>query len=324
MADLPERRVILAAGLLAALAWLGGCTGPAPPEPPRPEISQLLVLPESLHLEAGGAANLAAQANDASGAPIGGAQFTFAAADERILRVSQSGEVIALGPVTPETFVVVASERLTRRIPVEVTPGRAARLEAESSDDRRGTAGEPPAPLLVRAVDAWGNGVPGVRIEAVLPRRQGPFPEAEADESGRATIGLPAFERAGRRDVIVRVAGDDSVQLRLSWLIEPAAAERLEIRQETDGRQVRVQVIARDRHANAVADVAVTARVRGARAGKWVEGRTDAAGVATFAFDLPAVRGRTPPVIEAQAAVDGAGAQLAASAPVTRSAPGGR
>ncbi|MBV6416183.1 MAG: hypothetical protein CMLOHMNK_00714 [Steroidobacteraceae bacterium] len=307
------------AGLLAAGALLCACTGPAPPATPRPEISQLLVLPGSLHLGAGEAANLAAQANDSTGAPIGGAQFTFAADDARTLRVSQTGRVIALGPVTPATFVTVSSERLTRRVPVSVRPGRATRLEAPGSDDRRVTAGEFPGTLELHAVDAWGNDVPATRIEVVVPRREATVLTGETDEAGRAAIDLPAFERAGRRELIARLADDASVQLRLPWVVEPGAAEALSVLAEIEGSHVRVLATLKDAYSNAVPDATVRLRIKGVRAGKWVDGRTDAQGSARFVFDLPSGVSRAPPVILAEAS-RGAGVPLTASVTATASA----
>ena len=85
---------------------LAGCSQPAEEVAAAVrEPAEVIVEPVQLTLQAGGEAWLSAQANDASGQPIGGASFRFTPADAAVLKVSGQGLVTALGPVNAGTIV---------------------------------------------------------------------------------------------------------------------------------------------------------------------------------------------------------------------------
>ncbi len=108
--------------LLAACGvQLAGCSkGPPPPASVLATTVELIVEPAQLSLTPGDQAQLSAQANDASGAPIGGAHIRYSVADARVLQVTDRGLVTSLGPATPRTEVIIASGRSEKRVPVNV------------------------------------------------------------------------------------------------------------------------------------------------------------------------------------------------------------
>jgi len=80
-----------------------------------------------------------------------------------MLRVSEQGEVRALGPVE-RTVVRVTSGMRQTEVSVIIDAGALSRIEIVSGDAQSVTAGATAAePLVERAQDAFGNAVSGIR-----------------------------------------------------------------------------------------------------------------------------------------------------------------
>jgi hypothetical protein len=125
--------------LTVCFVQFAGCSRSPPPLPASAAAAttELIVEPEQLNLTAGGQAQLSVQANDAAGAPVGGAHFRYFVADARVLQVSDRGLVTSLGPATARTEVIIGSGRSEKRIPVSVVaapaPATAATPAASAS-----------------------------------------------------------------------------------------------------------------------------------------------------------------------------------------------
>lgn len=273
----------VACGLyLAILA--AGCAPEPGPAARQPEVEAVVVEPAQLSLQAGGEAWLGAQANDASGQPIGRAQFRFRAEDPRLLQVSDRGQVIALGPVTPQTGVVVASGGREKRVPVTVLPGAPARVEGVSGEMQRATAGEPAAaPLVARLVDGFGN--PLENEPVVVESSAGFFDPLDvvSGAGGLIELRLPPIRRAG--EALVSVRSRDVAAAAGTFHVEvvPAAPAAIDLVPPADDAPAAALARLRvsDAFGNPVPGVQLVARV----VGEEREPRqltTDAAGLASL------------------------------------------
>jgi hypothetical protein len=155
----------LAARIRAPLtaALLAGCA--ERPEPAAPMVAAaILVRPEAVTLEPGGSAQLAAQVNDAVGAPIGGAAIGFQSDDPSVARVTERGLVIASG-AAGRTRVRVSAGGRSASVGVTVVPGPASGLEPARGDGQEAVVAHAVAERLeVKVVDAHGNAVPGATV----------------------------------------------------------------------------------------------------------------------------------------------------------------
>jgi len=103
-------RPILTVGLAVLLAI---CSRPsALPPTPTANPYDVAVTAGQLTLQPGGEAQLAAQANDNAGQPLGGATFRYTAADSQVLRVTSQGRVMAVNVKLVASTVVRTSFRL--------------------------------------------------------------------------------------------------------------------------------------------------------------------------------------------------------------------
>jgi hypothetical protein len=164
-----------------------------------------------LTLLAGGEAYLYAQANDRAGQPIGGAKFSFHAAEPALLRVTEQGLVRSTGAATALTHVIVASGRREQAVAVTVLAGPPQRIEKLSGDAQVTLAGVAVAePLTARLVDAWNNALGNVPM--VARDSAGYFPpiEVTTGPDGTAQFRLPPITRAGAVAVLVGPANATS------------------------------------------------------------------------------------------------------------------
>ena len=186
-------------GAAAVVLMLAGCSRAplAAPDGMAP-ASEILVEPPRLLLKAGDEAQLSAQANDVNGSPVGGAEFAFASADPKLIRVSQRGLVTSLGPAATKTEVIVSSGPAETRVAVVIVPGDAARLEVVGDERRRIRAGDPDgAPLTMRVVDEWGNSVPAAALTVASHSPQIADGEINSDSGGVARFSLPRLTQVG-------------------------------------------------------------------------------------------------------------------------------
>ena len=260
---------------MAALA--AGCTPEtADVQPPR-EVSELLVQPAQLTLQAGSEAWLGAQANDSAGRPIGGAAFRYRSADPRVLRVTEAGGVLALGPASPGTDVVVTSGGRERRVPVTVLPGPPQRIERLEGDGQQVLSGEEARDLLVaRLLDAFGNPLENEQVVIESSAELFEPVTATSGPGGVVRFQLPALTRAGTALVGMRVRGAAAAAESFSVQVLPAAPASIEAASAAAGEPLRLVVA--DAFGNPVPDVEVTASFTGTDAAPLVL-RTDASGL---------------------------------------------
>ncbi len=257
-----SRTAAVACGLyLAVLA--AGCARDEPPAAQPRDVAAVVVNPPQLTLQAGGDAWLGAEANDAGGQPIGGAQFSFRPEDSRLLRVSDRGQVIALGPATPQTSVIVASGGAERRVPVTVLPGPPDRVEAVSGDGQRVPAGEAaPEPIVGRLVDGFGNGLEGRPV--VAESAAGAFDPifGVSAAGGLVELRLPPLDRAG--EVLVSLRDRELATAAATFRIEiaPAAPASIELVPFAGGEMATgpAKIAVRDAFGNPVPGVQFVAR----------------------------------------------------------------
>jgi plastocyanin len=111
-----------AATLVAATFMLWGCGGD---DPVSPTVSSIVVTASKQTIAVGEAVQLTATALDASGATIGGAQFTYASSAASVVSVSTNGRVIG---VSAGTASITASSggRTSAPLTFTVTPSGVA------------------------------------------------------------------------------------------------------------------------------------------------------------------------------------------------------
>jgi hypothetical protein len=280
-----------AAGLLVFIAeflCVTGCAR-APREPmARAEAVEVIVEPSQLSLQAGSAARLAAQVNDASGQPIGGAALRFVADDASLLRVGDTGLVESTGRAVMQTFVVVSSGVRSRRVPVSITAGPPERVEKLSGDGQQIVAGTAPQDLVARVSDAWANPVAG--IEMVL-RSESPMPPivVTSDATGVVQIKLPAIRQAGSAVLVVNPRDRPQSAVRFRLHVTAAAPARVTAETKATPQANGVAVIARvnDAFDNPVAGATLRITASPAVTGE-LEKTSDAGGSAEFVLGLPA------------------------------------
>ena len=291
--DQLQRRCLAPNAVRAALfAGLGtllfGCTlSPAPTAAQTAEPSSILVEPASLTLEAGHDARLAAQANDTSGQPIGGANFSYTSSDPRVLQVSATGLVTALGPASSTISVIVASGRREQRVPVVVLPGAPRRLEKIGGDDQQLQSGDAPAdPLAARIVDQWNNPLANVHLTVESASDLFASSDVVSGPDGGIRFQVPPLTRAGA--FVVRLRSPIRAELTVSFNLRvthgpPASIDRLSSASVPDssaGASAPIVLRVTDAHGNPIPDIALTARTSAAAAP--LLARTDAAGKATL------------------------------------------
>ncbi len=268
-----------------------GCSRTPDAAAPRsPEPSTILVIPAQLTIDAGQGAWLQAQANDDAGQPIGGAAFRFTVTDPRILEVSQDGEVTALGKVSPQAAVLVASGRQELRVPVTVRPGAPQQLDKVSGDAQQLRAGEAPAaPLTARVLDRFGNPLPDIALIAESPKDLFPSSEFESGADGLVHVQVPALRQAGSFAVVLRSSRDKDLSVSFSISVlpgPPTVIDRLasppSAGQPADTPPA-LTLQVKDAYGNSVPDIALTARTSKSDPAP-LTARTDAAGKTTWVF----------------------------------------
>ena len=191
-------------GIAAVLAAGSGCDGSGPIPSLSPQtVNELLVFPGEVQLAAGSSAQLAVQANDIRGEPVGGVKITFATADGKLLEVSKRGRINARGP-TGSGVVLVSSGAVSKPIPVVVLPSKPARLQR--LEERDATAAQPAIPrgsLALRVTDAFSNPTPGVEI--VFRRRARDLPSQVLTSDGEGIVTLASIPRGSAKGLLVDI-----------------------------------------------------------------------------------------------------------------------
>jgi hypothetical protein len=255
--------VILVVAALAA----AGCR-PTPAADAAPPAAALHCTPDRVSLPAGSSIQLQAQANDAAGRPVGGAPLHFRVEGADLVRVSPAGLLVAAGR-PGATTVVVESAGVRAEVPVEVVPGAPTLLEVSSGQDQAAQVGAAlPALVAVRALDGFGNPVPGAPLTFGATEGGGTAAPAEAVAGldGLARTRWTLGPTSGRQRLRAQAAGGAGVQVAIdaTALVGPAA--RLELRSvevpaAPAGTTLDVSVAVLDAHGNAVPRAPVAFRV---------------------------------------------------------------
>lgn len=249
---------------VAILAGVVGCDrGREAPPAPGPAIS-VVARPAALRLRSGESRQLAAQANDAAGAPIGGAPLVFSSKTPALLTVSAEGLVSSVGPAG-SGLIEVASGDVHAVVDVAVVAGSTDALRVAAGGAQTGASGAVLAEAVaVRADDQRGNPVPGVVIRFASDSGGIVTPsEATTDDGGVASASWTLGPRAGAQSLVASVADDPETIATISATALAGAAARLEAFGEVGevvaaGEALRVQVRAVDVHGNPAAEVPVT------------------------------------------------------------------
>ncbi len=223
--------------------------------------------PAQLSLQAGSAGQLSAQANDATGQPVGGASFRFTASDPKVLQVSDQGLVTALGPASTRTQIIVASGAAQLHVQVAVQPGPPQRMDKISGDGQHLRAGDAPAqPLIVRVTDAWNNPLAGIPVLFEPAPDLWPPSGVLTEADGTAKIALPAVSRIGAAIVALQVKGMPSLTVTFALQVTPGAPvkiTRIAAAPQRPGADdiPAIALLVTDKFNNPIPDVALTARV---------------------------------------------------------------
>ncbi len=157
------------AGRAAGLLWvmvLAACDR-TPKKPTLPAVAEVRVTPDSVTLVAGKGIQLAAEVDDATGQPIGGASIAFASTDTSKLVVSPTGFLQSQGPAG-QAQVVVSSGGKQTRVSAKITAGPARTIASVHGDGQSGIVGAAlPQPLVVRVFDGEKNPVAGSDVAFV-------------------------------------------------------------------------------------------------------------------------------------------------------------
>jgi PKD repeat protein len=227
---------------------------------------------------------LVVQVTDVFGNPIAGVPITWTAEGGGSVSVASNvtdGDGRAsvertLGPVAGLQSTLAASEGLAGS-PVTfihtATSGTAAGLAIESGDNQTAVAGtELPGDLVVRLVDAGGNGVPGAGVTWVVGAGGGSVSpqNTTTDEAGRASTRWTLGPSPGSNRVDAVVSGVGVVHFNATGTASPPAALSIVVQPSSVARngvplarQPVVQVLNAGGTPVATAGITVTAQLSG-------------------------------------------------------------
>ncbi|MFO0585782.1 MAG: Ig-like domain-containing protein [Anaeromyxobacter sp.] len=298
-------------GLL--LVALSACRAEAPPAAPPVVPAAVLVEPSPVALRAGETAQLAAQANDALGQPIGGAPLAFETSDPGIVRVTPTGLATSSGSAG-SARITVSSGPTRTAVPVTVTPAAPSKLERPTPGELAGVAGAPlPAPVAVRCLDPFGNPVAGAKLRvSALDGGAVASGEAVTDATGGVELAWTLGPRQGVQRLSVALDAAPGAALLVTAAARPGAPAKLTAlappadapAPAADGEQV-LRVRVTDAHENPIPALELGWRVSAGRATVTSSGPTDADGVAE-AHVRPAARARG---VKVEAIAPGGGAR---------------
>ena len=182
-----------AAAVLSANGCEDGGTEPQPPDPPRP--TAVTVAPATAQLAALDATvQLSAEAFDANGHGVAGAEFEWGSSDDAMATVNGSGLVTAAGNGTATITATTGGASGAAAVTVAQVVSTVRIVEGA---DQIGAQGRTlPVPVTVRLVDHNEHPVAGARVDFVVDDRHGVAdpPSAISDDSGHAqtnwTLGM--------------------------------------------------------------------------------------------------------------------------------------
>ena len=156
-------------------------------------VAQIGLSPSPLSLVQGSTARITASLRDAAGNDVSSRPVSWSTSAAAVATVDGSGVVTGVAPGT--ATITAQAEGRTASVTVTVTPaptpGPATRLQVVSGNAQSAKAGtELPQPLVVRATDASGRGVPNVLV-AWTPSDGGsarPAAVTLTDAQGQASV----------------------------------------------------------------------------------------------------------------------------------------
>lgn len=260
-----KRRIGVTTLVAAAMAG-AGCRPRAAPRP-APTVARVVVVPSAASVPAGDKVQLAAEADDADGNPVGGAELRFAISDPRLLSISSNGLVTSRGALG-SAEVVVSSGGKQARARVRVLPGPPGALSSVSGDGQSAPVGTAlPKPIVVRVNDDKHNPVSGVTVAFAPPKGGIADPatvttDAQGEASSRWTLGPGAgaqelkatVQGAAVRPVVFRARADSGPVAQIAEVADPAPAV-------APGEERTVQVRLTDAEGNPTPNVTVHWRV---------------------------------------------------------------
>ncbi|MEO7963304.1 MAG: hypothetical protein ABIT38_05270 [Gemmatimonadaceae bacterium] len=246
----PLSRQLLA--IVTTSAVLAGCSASAA-DAGTPTAMELIVRPTTVTLRAGESAQLAAQANDGRGRPVGGAPIEYRARSNSIVRISAQGMISAAGTAGRDT-IRVASGKLVRTVPVTVHAGTPSLVVVTGGAEQVATAGVGlPSAIEVTVRDAYGNTVPRTEIRFVTETGGETTPATViTDGSGIGRTLWTLGPVAGEQSMLVRA---DSASVRVEAVARAGAMARVREVNPTPtrpraGDTVSIRLQAIDAHGN--------------------------------------------------------------------------
>lgn len=159
-------------------------------------------------LAAGEGTQLSAEALDASGQPIGGADLSFTSSDPSKLSVSPTGFVRSEGPRGKADIIVTSGVHQTRAA-VTITAGPPHVVDPIAGDQQSGEVqAQLPQPIVVRILDASGNVISGAPI--IFAAADGGIADPtqeKTDDRGDATSRWTLGPAAGAQTLLATVGG---------------------------------------------------------------------------------------------------------------------
>lgn len=226
--------------------------------------ASVVVRPVVVRLRAGEAAQLAAQVNDSTGRPIGGADLTYETSTPRLVRISPSGAVSSLGPVG-DGSIRVASGSTFREVPVVVAAGVPGAARFLGGVGQTGEAGSTlPEPVVITISDAFGNVVPQAEVRFTAGAGGSTEPEiATTDVTGVARAIWTLGTGAGPQTLQARAGEATAVMQATAAPGRMASIEQVGalVRRISVGDSVQVRLRVADRHGNGVSGVVVAFRI---------------------------------------------------------------
>lgn len=274
---------------------------------------------------------LQAQVTDASGNPLGGVSVTFSiTAGNGTVQpgqgVTDANRGVAQATLTVGTTAGVNTVEATVSgispavLSVTGAPGPLAQLEKVSGDLQSAIHGTTlPADIVVRAADAYGNGLAGVPVAFEVTGGGGTVgnPAATSDLQGLAATSWTLGSNTGPNEVTATVAGAAVVIFTATSLVGPAAVVTTFSGDNQDGNtnyplKDPLVVVVSDADGNPVSGAAVTFTVTSGDGSVGTpSATTDQNGAATTAWTLgplsgtqtveAGVSGLTPVIFTAQA-----------------------
>ncbi|MCA9600655.1 MAG: Ig-like domain-containing protein [Polyangiales bacterium] len=271
---------------------LGACER-EPERVPLERVKSVVVAPSEVSMGPAGEAQLQAQANDAEGRPVGGVPIAFKVDVADVCRVTPSGLVEAVGKVGACSVNVTAASH-SFDVPVQVVPGAAAQLEVTSGTGQSGVVRNTLRdPVVVRALDARGNPVPGATVAFGIAAGGGVVaPErATTDEDGHAAAVWSLGQLAGTQKLTVtipntHVLATASASAAPGELATLTLIDRLPDASPVGTTLSPIRFLARDEFGNPVPGVEVDALASGASVVTPATGTTDSLGIATFDWQI--------------------------------------